>query len=61
MNKDRAEALNIIRAVTNSTAADLVKNCRSEKFDSEAFDISIKELKQFLELEMLLRDSMNGN
>lgn len=61
MNKDRVDALNIIRAVTNSTAADLVKNCTGDKFDSEAFDISIKELKQFLELEVLLRDSMNGN
>lgn len=45
MNKERVEALNIIRTVTNSTAADLVKNCSGEKFDSEAFDISIKELK----------------
>lgn len=62
MNKERVDALNIIRALNNSIAADIVKNCDSGKdFSSEAFDTSTKELKFYLELESLLRDSMNGN
>ena len=62
MNKDRVDALNIIRQLNNSIAADIVKNCDSgDSFDSESFDRSTEELKRYLELEALLRDSMNGN
>lgn len=62
MNKDRVDALNIIRQLNNSIAADIVKNCDGGKsFDNEAFDRSVDELKRYLELEALLRDSMNGN
>ena len=61
MNKDRVEALSIISALCNSIAADIVKNCGGEAFDDEQFDTSTKELKYYLELEALLRDSMNGN
>lgn len=61
MNKERVEALNIISSLVNSVSADIVKNCSGNRFDSDAFDVSTKELKLFLELEQLLRDSMNGN
>lgn len=61
MNKDRVEALSIICALCDSIAADIVKNCGGESFDDEQFDTSTKELKYCLELEALLRDSMNGN
>lgn len=61
MNKDRVGALNIIRQLNNSIAADIVKNCDGGSFDSDAFDRSTEELKRYLELEALLRDSMNGN